>query len=77
MEFLGSPSNLNVIVLSEAARFARGRGGAVGLLLGAHIRGVRALHNLVAEWIHFTLPGIASPTIKQKVYAFGAYELSN
>ena len=26
---------------------------------------------LVAEWIHFTLFGIISPTIKLKVYAFG------
>ena len=32
---------------------------------------------LVAEWIHFTLFGIISPTIKLKVYTFGAYELSN
>ena len=31
----------------------------------------------VAEWIHFTLFGIISPTIKLKVYTFGAYELSN
>ena len=27
--------------------------------------------SLVAEWIHFTLLGIISPTIKLKVYAFG------
>ena len=32
---------------------------------------------LVAEWIHFTLFGILSPTIKLKVYTFGSYELSN
>ena len=30
---------------------------------------------LVAEWIHFTLFGIISPTVKLKVYR--AYELSN
>ena len=32
---------------------------------------------LVAEWIHFTLLGIRSPTIKPKMYTFGASELSN
>ena len=32
---------------------------------------------LVAEWIHFALFGIILPTIKLKVYTFGAYELSN
>ena len=32
---------------------------------------------VVAEWIHFTLFGIMLPTIKLKVYTFGAYELSN
>ena len=33
---------------------------------------------LVAQWIHFTLFGIISPTIKLKVCTFfGAYELSN
>ena len=26
---------------------------------------------LVAEWIHFTLFGIISPTMKPKVYTFG------
>ena len=32
---------------------------------------------LVAEWIHFTLFGIISPTVKLKSVLFGAYELSN
>ena len=29
------------------------------------------LHDLVAEWIHFTLFGIILPTIKLKVCTFG------
>ena len=32
---------------------------------------IRIAPYLVAEWIHFTLFGIISPTIKLKVYTFG------
>ena len=33
--------------------------------------GFLGLSFLVAEWTHFTLFGIISPTIKLKVYTFG------
>ena len=32
---------------------------------------IRIAPYLVAEWIHFTLFGMISPTIKLKVYTFG------
>ena len=39
--------------------------------------GTSLIDVLAAEWIHFTLLGIILPTIRLKVYTFGAYELSN
>ena len=34
------------------------------------VQGLQPLHNLVAEWIHFTHFGIILPTIKLKVHTF-------
>ena len=55
---------IGLVEESEPAHYLRyDRGTSAGLGFGI---------SSVAEWIHFTLFGIVLPTLKIKVYTFGA-----
>ena len=42
----------------------------VAVFWGSYLESYKEIP-VIAEWIHFTLLGIISPTIKLKVYTFG------